>query len=591
MLDPDNMPRRVSMNLLGGFRLRVGERDVVAMPRKGQALLALLAFRNGDPISREAVADLLWTDRGAEQARHSLRQMLLTLRRDLRDAGDDLIRNDDQMLSFAKDAVATDVKRFRDLTGRHDMASLSDAAAVYTGPLLAGFPALSADFDDWLERSRGELANHAIEALARLADACLASGDMIGAVRATERMLEIDPLREDNHRSLMRLYLRASRRVDAIRQYARCVEILRTELDVSPSAETEALAALIRDANAETKPELPAAVWDESATLFARPSGGPPWVAVLPFRAGGADSLPAYVGAGLVEDIVALLVTLREPVVVSANSSQAYRDEAPDVRLVGKNLGVDYIVSGSVRKSGKWFRIYAELSETEDATVLWARTYDAEGLSIFEVQDNIAAMPHIRERELLKIRSKRPDNMTAYDYVLQGREMALRFERPSFDTAGQLLREACHHDPAYAAAHADLASWYSLRVGQGWSSNPAADIAAMDEAARSAIACDGNHARALSLYGHVRSFLSRDYDHALTLFERALDIAPNDAIAWKWSSATFAYIGDGKEAERRARRALELSPRDVFAFRIYSSLCIAHYVMESYEEAVRWGRL
>lgn len=591
------MTTPVLIRLLGGFRLSVAGREVTSLPRKAQALLGYLAMQDGRPVTRETVSDLLWTDRGAEQARHSLRQTLLVLRRALRDAGGDVIANNPSTLAFVPGMVETDVGRFRLLARSSERALLAEASELYDGSLLDRFPPVGGDFDDWLIVARSEVSDVAIDALRRLTDACLAAGDVAPAVTAAERMLALDLLREDSHRLLMEVYLRAGRRADAIRQYDACVEVLRRELDVGPSEETEGVATRLRNQETLAAHQTILSPPDYRQVWITPRSSGTPWIAVLPFRAIGDDQTPAYFGAGLVEDIIALLATLREPVVISSNSSQIYRETHLDVRRVGRELGISYVVSGSVRKSERWVRVYVELSETEGGTVLWARTYDAEGLAIFDVQDSIATrvvntvVPHIQERELQKVRTKRPESLSAYDLVLQARELILSLDQTRFYRAGDLLREASHMDPAYAPAHAGLADWYSLHVGQGWSQNPSADIQSLDSAAQTAIACDPNHARALALYGHNRSFLHRDYDQAISLFERAVDVAPNDAVMWKWTSTTFAYVGNGQEAARRARKALDLSPRDHFAYGIYSSACVAHYMMDAFDEAIHWGQL
>ncbi|MGE0419696.1 MAG: hypothetical protein AB7O80_23070, partial [Acetobacteraceae bacterium] len=144
----------LSISLLGGFSLRVAGRGVVSIPRKARALLAYLSMQEGQSVSRETIADLLWTDRGVEQARHSLRQTLLVMRRDL---GPDVLRHDGQELSLAPDLVETDATRFRTLGRSADRAALAEAAELYVGPFLHRFPAVAADFDDWADAARNEL--------------------------------------------------------------------------------------------------------------------------------------------------------------------------------------------------------------------------------------------------------------------------------------------------------------------------------------------------------------------------------------------------------------------------------------------------
>ena len=146
-------------------------------------------------------------------------------------------------------------------------------------------------------------------------------------------------------------------------------------------------------------------------------------------------------------------------------------------------------------------------------------------------------------------------------------------------------------DPNYAMGHAVMADLLNLRIGQGWSHDVAADAQAVDRMAHAAIESDPYNARALAIQGHNRSYLHRDYEMAKELFDRAQDVAPNDASVWMWSACTYAYVGEGQEAVRRAERALRLSPKDTFLFRYHATLCLAHYTAGSFENAAYWGRL
>jgi TolB-like protein len=353
--------------------------------------------------------------------------------------------------------------------------------------------------------------------------------------------------------------------------------------------------ALLARIKGEERPGVAATAEPVTGTVFAQPSGGPPWIAVLPFRPLGPDPLADYLCHGLADDLVCNLAALREPVVVSSHSTRSFIDGHATSRQFARELGVRYIVSGSIRKLAGWLRISAELLMADSGMVVWARTFDARDGLWFEAQDQIVAqiisslVRHIDDAELRRIRTKQPNDMTAYDLRLQAQDMLFRLDRDAFEQAGTMLRQAASTDPTYAPVHAMLSDWHSLRVGQGWSSDLAADTRALDVAAQNAIACDPHFARALASYGHNRSFLYRDYDTALRFFDEALQAAPNDAIVWKWTSTTYSYIGDGAEGARRATRALELSPRDPLAYGIYSSLCVAHYVSGEFDEAVNWG--
>ena len=162
-------------------------------------------------------------------------------------------------------------------------------------------------------------------------------------------------------------------------------------------------------------------------------------------------------------------------------------------------------------------------------------------------------------------------------------------KRGAFEEAGVLLREAVGRDGGYAGAHAVLAGWLSLRVFQGWSADRGADMAALLAAARTAIALDPAHGRALALLGHSLVMVEGRHDEALRLFERAAAAAPNDPEALGWSVPTLAYAGDGR-AVGRAELALRLTPEDPFLFRYQSWLGLAHYAAGDCEAAAAWGR-
>jgi tetratricopeptide (TPR) repeat protein len=265
------------------------------------------------------------------------------------------------------------------------------------------------------------------------------------------------------------------------------------------------------------------------------------------------------------------------------------------VRTVGRDLGVRYVLSGSVRRSGSRLRIQTELSETETGTVARTDRYDGELADLFEIQDRISAQavssiaPNIREWELQRARRKPADSLTAYDLLLRGNDLMLRLNESDFNRARGLLQQAIAEDPGYAPAWAYAAYWHILRIGQGWSPDMGADHAAAVRCSEAALERDEGMALALAIRGHMKSFLDHDFEGAAALLERALVSGPNLPLAWSFASATSGYMGDGPVAVLRAERALRLSPGDPFAFRHESMLAQAHYINGNHEQAVEWG--
>jgi transcriptional regulator with AAA-type ATPase domain/TolB-like protein/Tfp pilus assembly protein PilF len=321
-----------------------------------------------------------------------------------------------------------------------------------------------------------------------------------------------------------------------------------------------------------------------------------PSIAVLPFRVEDESETSGYFGDGIVEDIIGALASLHELLVISRSSTLRYRGADVDVRAVGREVGVSYVLSGRVRQPGQRLRVSVELAETTRGAVVWASHFDGITGDLFALQDQIASRvvstiaPQVREAELRRALRKRPESMEAYDCVLRALALIYRLNQEDFTEARAWLEKAIVLDPGYAAPYAWLAIWHSIRVGQGWSRDPAREQAEVLRLAAAAIERDSFDAMALVLAGHARSILRYEFNEAIALFDRALDASPNSFIAWARSSPTYSYVGNPREAIRRAEQALPLSPLDPQIFLPHTALVLAHYVAGEYDEAARWGR-
>ena len=339
--------------------------------------------------------------------------------------------------------------------------------------------------------------------------------------------------------------------------------------------------------------------WRYSGVMGASrldPPPGRPSIAVLPFRVHGDSEPQAYFGDGVVEDIIGALAALREVFVISRSSTLRYRGVDADVRTVGRDVGVNYVLSGSVWRARDRLRVSAELAETTRGTVIWASHFDGISEDLFALQDQIASRvvgtiaPQVREAELRRALRKRPSSLEAYDCVLRGLAQRYQLNPEDFNDARTWLERAIVLDPGYAAPYALLADWHSIRVNQGWSQDPAADNAEVIRLATAAFERDSFDAMALALCGHVKSLLLHKFDEAIALFDRAIAASPSSAIAWTRSSPTYSYLGDAREAIRRAEQGLRLSPLDLHIFFAHGILGLALYIAGEHEEGIRWGR-
>lgn len=320
-----------------------------------------------------------------------------------------------------------------------------------------------------------------------------------------------------------------------------------------------------------------------------------PSIAILPFEDQHRDAPDAYFAEGIVDDIIRALSTLREIFVISRSSTLAYAGKPVDVRTVGRELGVRYVLTGSVRRRPSLVRISTELTDAVSGTIIQAEHYDGDISNLFDFQDQVALRvvaaiaPQVREWELRRALRKRPENMDAYDLTLQGLDLLYRLDYEAFSRARGLLQQAIVHDPTYSAPYAFAAHWHIFRVGQGWSPDPDSDGIEGGRLAATAVELDKQNALALTFHGHTHSFILKQYDVALGYFERALAAGPNCAMAWALSSATHSYLDDGAEAVARAEHALRLSPRDIHAFYYQTALTLAHHACGDYEAAVASG--
>ena len=282
---------------------------------------------------------------------------------------------------------------------------------------------------------------------------------------------------------------------------------------------------------------------------------------MLPFREIDLADTRPYFGDGIAEYVIIALASLSDLFVVSCTSTARFRDSSTDVRSVGRELGVRYVLSGSVRRMGERLRITAELADSETQTVLWTERIDGHGDDLFDLQDRVSERtittiaPHVRDAEVRRAFRKRPENLDAYDFTLRGLDLLYHLHRDEFERAREMFDRAITLDPGYATPYALSALWHSIRFEQGWSVDPATELSAVTRCAEMALERDPFDARALALCGHLRAFRLRDYEGAVALFDRALASSPNSSVAWIRSSPTYSYLGDGAEATRRGRRA------------------------------------
>ncbi|OAF16229.1 winged helix-turn-helix domain-containing tetratricopeptide repeat protein [Bradyrhizobium neotropicale] len=327
----------------------------------------------------------------------------------------------------------------------------------------------------------------------------------------------------------------------------------------------------------------------------AAPAGLPlpdrPAIAVLPFTNMSGEAEQDYFSDGISEDIITALSKLRWFFVIARNSSFIYKGRTVHLRQVAEELGVRYVVEGSVRKGGGRVRITAQLNDVATGSHLWAERYDRELADVFAVQDEIteaivaAIEPQLYAAESFRAQRKPPDSMDAWDLLMRALSHYWRVTRQDHVVAQALLEKAIALDPNYGKALGLLGTSYMFTAHMGWMEMAAA-MPVAERAARAAIHIDDEDAWAHNALGHVHLF-ARRFDDALAEFETALRLNPNFALAQGYYGLVLSYCGRWQDADAAARRAIRLSPRDPYAPVYFGIAAYARFLGADYEEAIR----
>lgn len=326
----------------------------------------------------------------------------------------------------------------------------------------------------------------------------------------------------------------------------------------------------------------------------ASPPSDRPAIAVLPFVNMSGDPEQEYFSDGISEDIITALSKLRWFFVIARNSSFVYKGKAVHLREIAEELGVGYVVEGSVRKSGDRVRITAQLNDVGTGSHIWAERYDRDLADVFAVQDEIteaiiaAIEPQLYASESFRAQRKPPDDMDAWDLVMRALSYYWRVTRQDNAVAQELLEKAIAIDPDYGQALGVLATIHIFSAHMGWA-DMAAAVPNAEQAAQAAIRADSEDPWARHALGCVY-LLTRRFDDALAEFELALRLNPNFSLAQGFYGLALAYCGRCEEADQAARRALRLSPRDPFSALFTGIAAYAQFVGRNYDEATRLAR-
>jgi DNA-binding SARP family transcriptional activator len=556
--------------------------SVLPKARKTRALLAYLALASPRPVQRTRLTGLLWSNRGSEQARASLRQGLHDLQEVLGETAGALLWADRNQLALRADLLWVDALELL-------RAPTVDAGTLelLRGGLLEDLDGLDPAFDHWLANERARLRGVARD----LGDSILSAQREPDAIVATaERLLALDPSHEAAWRRIIGALLDRGDRDAAFAAFDRCRAALAMRGGLAPPAD---LVARIEEVRGQGSSNVWAAATTAPAPIRRE---GSIRLGVMPMRSidgFGEDPL----SLGLAEEITTALARFREISCVASTSLAALAREPHDGKH-WENLNLDFMLDGTVQRSGGRVRITSRLLDMhERGAVIWARRFDREMTDILSLQEEIAAATVAQvDPELLLHEGERasnrppPPDPTAYELMLRSIPAIYRLEQTGFLAAGDMLRAAIAIDSGNAASHAWLAYWHLFLVGQGWADDP---IGATEQGAMladRAVTLDPNDARGLTLSGHVRAFLGKRSEEGIALHQRALSLNPNLPMAWAFCGLAHSYLGRHDDAIACIDQAHRLSPFDPHGFIFDSARILPYLLKREHDAGLRIGR-
>nr|WP_249159156.1 winged helix-turn-helix domain-containing tetratricopeptide repeat protein [Bradyrhizobium tropiciagri] len=364
-------------------------------------------------------------------------------------------------------------------------------------------------------------------------------------------------------------------------RHARNIQEPIRAFEVGAPAETREAAAVLA-AEAERPPPLP-----------DRPS-----IAVLPFQNMSGDVEQEYFADGMAEDIITALSRFKAPFVIARNSSFTYKARAVDVKQVGRELGVRYVLEGSVRKAANRVRITGQLVDAATGAHIWADRFDGELGDIFALQDQVtekvvgAIAPAVEKAEIERAKRQPTASLDAYALYLRGLAHLHQYgNRQANGEALRLFKSAVELDPEFASAYGRAAFCYLVARTNSWNQDNADAIVEVKKLAQRAVELGKDDAIALSAAGNALAFVAGELEVGAGLVDRALALNSNLAEAWNFGGWIKIWLGEPEAAIERFARALRLSPRDPWLMAMRAGTAFAHCFLDRHDEAASWATM
>jgi TolB-like protein/class 3 adenylate cyclase/Flp pilus assembly protein TadD len=320
-----------------------------------------------------------------------------------------------------------------------------------------------------------------------------------------------------------------------------------------------------------------------------------PSIAVLPFQNMSGDPEQEYFADGIVEDIITALSRFKSLFVIARNSSFTFKGKAVDIKKVGRELGVRYVLEGSIRKAGGRVRITGQLIDAASGAHLWADKFDGSLEDVFDLQDRItmsvvaAIAPKLDQAEIERSKRKPTEKLDAYDYYLRGLAVVEGATKEENEEALRLFYKAIEIDANFALAHAMVARCFTLRKANGWMADVAKESAETAKLARRAVELGRDDAAVLSRAGYALARVVFEPEEGADLIERALALNPHLSSAWQFGGLLKAFRGEPETAIEHLAHAMRLSPLDPSLYSMQTATALAHFVAGRYDESVFWA--
>jgi DNA-binding SARP family transcriptional activator/TolB-like protein len=555
----------VKINVLGGLEINgLGEESLT---RKAKAIAAYLALKGGQPQSRERIIALFWEDSPEEQARANLRQCLSTLRRQFNDA---LIAEADTVC-LDPTAIEVDAKRFEEVIGAQDRAKLEQVISLYKGDLLDGFPLKEEGFESWIRAERERYRSLMVDSLVRLVGQHEQEKNTEAVMKFATRLLVLDPLNENAHRTLMRAYAAQGRHNAALKQFEVCRDILDRELHVQPEPETLALHDRLRagrrskdGGRIENAPRIDVAQGLQALGIdFSLPQK--PSIILLPLKDLSENGELGHFAEGIRIDLQSALVKISGLFVIAAGNASLYASRDAHPEQVSQEMGVRYVFEGSTQGNKGQIRVTAQLNDGVSGQVVWSEHYDRKLDEPFAVQDDIVERivtsldVQLVSGEQAKVWRRTLRNPKALELYYKGLQLLTTFDKRNVAAARQLFEKVSEISPDVTLGPTLVAFCHYWDMTKGWSANPKDALERAADWSERAAAMDDADGQAHAILAHVLLLRGRHRD-AMKAAEEAIRIRPLCANTNALCGNVALYCGRPKEAVERLKTAIRAAP-------------------------------